>query len=424
MHAGSRIYTSAPLMFKLYAWISLLFFFGVLTHLIGSSSGDASPLSFIYQPLAALLYIGGAILLVSTPCHRSLARGYLISNPWITGSLVLVLASTLWSIDSSITARKAVAVVGTSVCGILIGVSLSRDDFVGFIRRALLVFVVASMVVALAFPEYGVHQGSAEHEGRWRGLLSFKNQMAWMAALFLVFWVGRLRFRSLFHPGKMAPLAIGLLVLLKCGSATGLVQAAIGVFTLLFLRLYAEKKWVRGPIIVIAIMGFFVLTIASNAILSSYLEATDRSETLSGRTVIWAEVWPLILRRPLLGYGQSAFWANASHFFGNSFWVGAVNHAHNAYVEILLDLGALGLFLQLAFLLALVARLWRSCCAGDPDSAVLLAALVAILVAGMAGPVFLRPNSGIWVLIVAVSAYVYARRAPKHAARANAEIPD
>lgn len=396
------------LTFEVYSWAAMLFFLGLLTHLVGTSASVAGPLSVLFQPLAGSLHAAALLVLVSTPLHRRWLSGYFLSNPWMLCSLIVILASTLWSIDAAVTARRSLLVVGTTLTGLAIGFVYARFDYLGFLRRAFLVFIALSFLVAVFLPEYGVHHGDPEHEGRWRGLLSFKNQMAWMVALFLIFWLSRVRWRSLLRPAEAAPIALGAFTLVMCGSATGLLQAAFGIFLLFLLRTYAEKRSLRLPILLLSAAAILAMALLGQVLLSAYLEATSRTDTLSGRTVIWAEVWPYILQRPLLGYGQSAFWEDPSRFFGNSYWISAAHHSHNAYIEVLLDLGIVGLSFQILFLVSLFRSLWRQMRSGSSDAAALFAALAAIVVASMAGAMFFRPNSGIWVLISSISGYAYA----------------
>jgi O-antigen ligase len=70
-----------------------------------------------------------------------------------------------------------------------------------------------------------------------------------------------------------------------------------------------------------------------------------RDWTLTGRTLIWQETWELLQRRPLLGYGYGAFWAEdsevASRVQEGVGW--ETPSAHNGYLDLLLELGVIGL---------------------------------------------------------------------------------
>ena len=81
--------------------------------------------------------------------------------------------------------------------------------------------------------------------------------------------------------------------------------------------------------------------------LDTVLAWSGRDPTLTGRTLLWHEVWELVRERPLLGYGYGAFWAESSEP-ASLLWeaIGwAVPTAHNGYLELLLELGVVGLTL-------------------------------------------------------------------------------
>jgi len=394
---------------QVFSWGAILFFMGALTHLMGSSDGDSGPLAALYQPIAAVFYLGAIVIIAGTPRFRQQTYFYFRENLWMTASLVIVLSSTVWSFDPAVTARKSLAVVTTTLTGVLIGIAYARSDLSTFLRRVYLVFVFASFLVSVLLPQYGVHQDGGEHQGRWRGLMGFKNQMAWAAVLFLLVWIGRWKWSSLFRPTQFVPFAIGLVMLVMCGSATGLLQFGFGAIVLFTLRFYFKKRSLRVLFGMLVMLGVALLLASFDYLLSAFLESSGRSDTLSGRTVIWAELWPYILQKPWLGWGQSAFWNDPTKFFGNYFWVGTRNHSHNAYIEVLLDLGVIGLFAQMAFVFVLMRSLWKAGKAGFEEAPVLMAVMASLLLTGLAGALFFRPNTGTWVLICMISAYCHAR---------------
>jgi exopolysaccharide production protein ExoQ len=77
-----------------------------------------------------------------------------------------------------------------------------------------------------------------------------------------------------------------------------------------------------------------------------------KDATFSGRTRIWSAVLTSISKRPLLGYGYGGFWRGLSGESGNVISsVGfGVPHAHSGYLNIWLQIGAIGLGMFLASL--------------------------------------------------------------------------
>jgi O-antigen ligase len=92
------------------------------------------------------------------------------------------------------------------------------------------------------------------------------------------------------------------------------------------------------------------------------LHLLGKSSDLSGRTTIWAVSLLSIAKRPLLGYGFHGFWReNAEALTARAFipnhW--DAPHAHNGYIETLLELGIVGLVIVMGGFLLLLARGFR-----------------------------------------------------------------
>lgn len=393
------------ILVQVFSWAAFLFFAGALTHPLGVGSNDEA--SGLFVAIAAAFYCGAGLLLLHGN-YRQRFFHYVRSNPAMLLGLAIMLVSCIWSIEPDRTLRRSVAVVGTSLAGVLIGLAYSRYGFVRFIRSNLAVFVILSVLLALFVPSLGTH--TEEKAGLWRGLMSSKNQMAWIAALFLIFWLSSTSRKTLGNALFLLTLASGALLLFKAGSVTGMLAALIGLFFLVFLSQYATRHKVRHPMLVVGLLGLAVLTILWQSAVDTSLELVGRSSTLTGRTTIWLAMWPFIEDRIWLGYGYSAFWSDPVRFFGPDNWMSGMIHSHSAYVEVLIDLGVVGLAIQGAFIAGLVVRLWKLVGDGDPQGPPLLAALLTLLMIGLVGVLFFRPNAGTWLMIVAFSAYATERR--------------
>lgn len=75
----------------------------------------------------------------------------------------------------------------------------------------------------------------------------------------------------------------------------------------------------------------------------------NRSETLTDRTIIWSSLLPFAKKHFLLGHGFGGFWTTSLRTQISS-------HAHNGYLDTILDLGILGLSLFIIFMIILIKR--------------------------------------------------------------------
>lgn len=79
---------------------------------------------------------------------------------------------------------------------------------------------------------------------------------------------------------------------------------------------------------------------------------------------IWKDSFLLVKEHPILGVGARntrVYWCerNGHHFYEGEKKGGCATHAHNPYIEILTELGVIGLVLYLSLLIALVATFWH-----------------------------------------------------------------
>jgi O-antigen ligase len=81
----------------------------------------------------------------------------------------------------------------------------------------------------------------------------------------------------------------------------------------------------------------------------------------SGRGHIWFEVAKLISKRPVQGWGWIGYWLPGAKPLDHLVEVGGVQqyHAHNAYLDITMQLGLIGIFLFVPLLVLTFVKLWQ-----------------------------------------------------------------
>lgn len=77
---------------------------------------------------------------------------------------------------------------------------------------------------------------------------------------------------------------------------------------------------------------------------NSLLATLGRNSTLSGRTEVWSVIIDMIKLHPILGYGYNSIWiAGHKLDYIQSMVNWPVTHSHNGYLDICLNIGAIGL---------------------------------------------------------------------------------
>jgi O-antigen ligase len=107
-------------------------------------------------------------------------------------------------------------------------------------------------------------------------------------------------------------------------------------------------------VLVVLILCYGTALPLAGGVFGGLTSAVGRDSTFTGRTDIWAKLVPVFEQGPLLGCGFGGFWTpetRAIHIIGQ---------AHNGYLQILIELGLIGLTLVSLFLLSCVRKAARA----------------------------------------------------------------
>jgi O-antigen ligase len=155
-------------------------------------------------------------------------------------------------------------------------------------------------------------------------------------------------------------LAVTLFVLAKSAGMTvaiALITFAALVAILAEGRTYAARRVVYAR--ALAILG--IVTAIGAAFYRELFDLLGKSPDASGRFYIWDKVLTLIEDKPILGWGWTGYWIP-----GIEPWEGLVvinsvpmYQAHNAYLDVWLQLGLVGLVLFSWVIVQGFIRAWR-----------------------------------------------------------------
>lgn len=303
------------------------------------------------QLVLAVLYLAVAILGLSEFRRTMMmVRG----TPAILGLLLLALASPLWAEMPDLVFRRAIALAGTCLFGIVLAARLSFLEQLKLLRWVLRLAAVLSVAIVLL--GHGVILSTGGEAVR--GVFNHKNRLgAAMALAFLVEWYIPEKVRWL-QVGKAMSLALFAGLLLYSNSITSVVTVALTLSLMwAFGTMYRRYKLLVPflfPMFLFAALLFGAMGVG----VGSLTESMGRSSDLTGRTELWGSIATIILDRPLLGFGFSGFWdgasAEASVVENDIGW--SPSYSHNGYLELTLSLGFVGLFLFFWILRAGVRR--------------------------------------------------------------------
>jgi exopolysaccharide production protein ExoQ len=372
--------------------------------------------SLLLLPASEVVWQGNILavyvvtLLILTFNWRSIRA--LLSATWpMLLPVLLAACSVLWSVDPKLSLYRTIALAGTTAFGVFLAIRFSLEEQLRLLALVLGVVACASALVALLFPEYGVM--TDPHRGAWSGVFFHKNPFGRIMALAtLVFFLLVLGFRE---KRLMALLGMTLsiaLVFASLSQASLIVAIAglAGVGVLTAMRRLSPRKQ-----LVVLLIGAMVAALAATWVIrheESVLSPIGRDPTFTGRTELWVVLLEKARARPWLGYGYGAFWrgeVGASGEVKEALDAWYPIHAHNGFLDLILELGVVGL---LVFLLLLGIYGYRNYVWGMAHRSSLslwpVTYLLFFVFSNLAESALFRQNNIYWALYIATVFTVHA----------------
>ena len=257
--------------------------------------------------------------------------------------MIIAAASALWAEDPALVARRIVVFLCVGFAAWAVARSWTLTDILAFTVISCMVVLCVSTGLEIIRGQFHPFDG----EFRLMGLTHPNNHaQECAAAIFCSIAAIRLipehkRFYTL-----TAIAAFGFMVLTRSRTSFLAVLVALGFGALYIMpkrRVFGIGLVVASVVLIISVYGPDVIDSAKHMLLFGRQESAADVGTLTGRTELWSELMTYVAAHPILGYGFEGFWgpvhtASVSLSLG---WV--VPHAHNGYIEMLLDLGVVGL---------------------------------------------------------------------------------
>jgi exopolysaccharide production protein ExoQ len=288
-----------------------------------------------------------ALCLALSAQFRPVTRLYLPRNLiWLTLYLVLAGLSISWAIAIDASFRRYVQQVMVVVC-VVLPIILTR-------QREIVIndlFVCFALAACINLPFLAISPGT---EFGHPGMYTNKNLLGLVAALAFIFALHetcRKGFARRVRGG--AVLGIAMLLLLASESKTSLGLALLAPSLAGFVIATALLLGISP----FSFIGYFCALSAALLVVFSDMFSFGRDDaltllfgdpTLTGRTTIWAFASDMIERRPLLGWGYQSFWLvgpEAPSVREAPGFVALMPHAHNGYLDTVLQTGFVGLAL-------------------------------------------------------------------------------
>ncbi|MEV7631294.1 O-antigen ligase family protein [Microbacterium sp. NPDC089318] len=368
--------TTAHLMVRAYSVLALFCVFGHTA--VYNLAGPVGSGILLVAMTAGALAIWVPAVVARRPTRFPWRR-----LPWAAlGYAALALISALWSRWPAATLLTWSLLAGITLTALLIGTLLTWHEIARALSTVLKVILGLSLAVELwvalvlrhpllpnfvEVPEGRIDphlywvRGNLFDDGRIQGVVGNAHTLAMMCLfaliVFGVLYATQVRRRTMLI--FWALLAVVLLI--KAASAT--VYLSIGVVAVVLaaaLVARATSPRRRGLLYLafasVAIGGITAAVLLRDTLLSLLGKDSD----LTGRIEIWQAVWERAITRPVFGNGFSSPWVPWDAAFDG--WILnhglSVFHAHDMWLDVFLQLGAVGVALMAVAWLALLWRSW------------------------------------------------------------------
>jgi O-antigen ligase len=267
------------------------------------------------------------------------------------------MASAMWSVNADPTVRRSAALLGTVIIGLYLGLRFDHRRLLHLLALVAIIVLGLSLLVAQLAPSSGL-----DFEGRLRGVTAHKNALGNFAALAFLVAAAQLRLngvsRLMFAIVRLV-LLLSVICMAWAHSTAVLPVLAAALGALVLGRVLRRSS--AGFLAILPVAAVITMLVMEAAVAHFGALATmmGKDSDISGRTLVWNFAERMILAEPLLGYGFGAFWVGGNSP-GAVFWSNThlgVPHAHNGYLQLMLDTGIVGLLLFLLAAVIVVVRL-------------------------------------------------------------------
>ncbi|MEJ2894506.1 O-antigen ligase family protein [Bordetella avium] len=324
------------------------------------------------------------------------------ANPFLLLVVAYCLMTALWSPYPDITIKRSIIMIGLVLIGVAVAPPVGAPrQFLRAVMISYTAIMVVSFFVALLAPSVGV---DTQLGNAWRGITWQKNMLGSISGFAAMLWLREFLIRP--RKSVAAALLFSLFMLVMAKSATAILVTGLGTGVYLLTRHRLMGGRHAGVMVLLsALLGclyallFFYVAAGRMPNVSDVVGPVtalfNKSSDLTGRGIIWDLVEVAIDQHRVWGIGYSAFWVGeggpAQYIANRIGWM--PGHAHNGFLDILVDMGEVGMGLFLACLVWHAGSLMRLFRIDREDAAMHLGICVTILISNFSESQILRDTS-------------------------------
>jgi O-antigen ligase len=287
--------------------------------------------------------------------------GFIKQNAWLAAFLCFALISVTWSDYPLVAFKRWIRDLGVFLAiFVVISSPHPLESASWVLRRVFYLLIPLSVVFVKYFPHLAREYDHWTGAGYFVGVATSKNMLGVLCMVSTLFflWDTLARWPRRDQPRRPAALIVNGVFIAMSVWLLSIADSATSTLCLLLgslIVLMARVQTVRNRPIILAILipsGIAVYALLQFALgvdlIALVSQAFGRTPDLTGRTAIWNAVLNAGAN-PIFGAGYETFWLGPRLEW---LWSQAVrvNTAHNGYLDVYLNLGAIGLTLMVGFL--------------------------------------------------------------------------
>jgi exopolysaccharide production protein ExoQ len=358
---------------SLAVWIPTLWFLLVSSKPLGAWFGSGGPDAESGSPLDQIFLIvillsGLITLKIRNFGWESAIRG----NIWVVTLLVYMCAGSLLADMPMVSLKRVIREAIPVVMAFFI---LSEPDpkqaLQSVFRRAIYILIPFSYVLIHYYPMIGRVYGRWSGALQWVGVTSQKNGLGRLClfSAFFLLWTFIIKrqgekFQVVKYQAHFEVVILLLTLWLMGGpqhnfsySVTSNVCLIVGLSCIVGLGWMRKRGFLPGQKVLVILTAFIIFYGTMTPFLGklTFFDVSStfgRSEDLTERGLIWQELIPYAMERPLAGHGIGGFLTRPGRVFDGDLF--QISQAHSGYLSIILNFGFLGLLLFSMYFLSFV----------------------------------------------------------------------
>lgn len=306
------------------------------------------------NPLNQLIYSTlYFISLVSLYGKRKQVYAFIKKEKYLGLFFLWCLASILWSDFLFVSFKRWLQIIGPAIVILAAFLHMdSLDEALGYLKSVFMIYLPMSMLAILLVPD-AVHYDMPA----WRGLAPHKNTLGQICLFSAIIWVQALYTA---RSGKsratsMLFLALSLILLAGSRSMTSILAFSIWMTFAILHKLDSSLQRLNiGRLyskVILLLLGGLVAgaLFIEPTVQEQAFKALGKDASFTGRTELWQTMLAEVGHHPWIGAGFSSFWVVGNDRLYDLYkqfpWF--PNSAHQGYLDLLNEIGIIGLALFL-----------------------------------------------------------------------------